>query len=110
MEFIQKKKAYDKLLGEQHFAADAKLLKGRNPNSPLLIGEMVDKKQGQSDVLWELLDLSTEEEILANRGEKPEPKKEVKAKPENKTPVAKKKAPQKKTTKPRKNPKAARKK
>lgn len=67
MEFVEKKSAYDKLIGVEYFEHDVKLLKSKNPASPFITGEIIDKKQGQSDVLWDLLDHATVAEIEKNR-------------------------------------------
>lgn len=96
MEFVEKKQAYNKLLGEQHLDDDMALLKTKNPKSDLIDMPIVDKKQGQSDVLWELLDAATFTEIEQNRGvtakaQNPKPKaQKPKAKAQKK--VIKKKA------------------
>lgn len=69
MEFAEKKTAYEKLMGEKHLEKDTELLKQKNPASAFINAPVVNRSQMQSDVLWDLLDHASEEEILKNRGE-----------------------------------------
>ena len=106
MDFAQKKIWFEKLLGAEFLEADLKLLREKKPESQALQTGLIDKKQAQSDVLWDLLEVATGEEIKTNRGEKNEVKtvqktKETTPKPQpvNKKTEEPEKEQQKKTAK-----------
>lgn len=69
MEFKDKHSHYFQMKGVGHLEADCALLKQRKPDAKSLRRLFEpDKAKLQQEVLWELLDVATAEEINANRG------------------------------------------
>ena len=67
MDFIEKKNAHDRLLGVTHLEADRELLKQKAPQHHLLKRGVFNRLQDASSILFALLDLATEEEIVRHR-------------------------------------------
>ena len=67
MDFIEKKNAHDRLLGVTHLEADRELLKQKAPQHNLLKRGIFNRLQDASSILFALLDLATEEEIVRHR-------------------------------------------
>ena len=67
MDFIAKKNAHDRLLGVTHLEADRELLKQKAPQHDLLKRGIFNRLQDASSILFALLDLATEEEIVRHR-------------------------------------------
>ena len=67
MNFSEKKEAYQSLQDPAHLEPDRELLTRKAPHAPALKTGMVDKEKSQCEILWDLLDHASEEEITANR-------------------------------------------
>ncbi|MBV5334356.1 MAG: hypothetical protein JZU49_00940 [Sulfuricurvum sp.] len=67
MNFADKKKAYKELQNSDHLCCDKELLGKLAPKSASLKSGIVDKEKAQRDVLWDLLDVATVDEIIAYR-------------------------------------------
>jgi len=75
MEFRTKKPIYEAMKGEQYCEADLALLHKVAPTHKLCEKKVYNPAKMQAEVLWELLDLCTKEEIRINRRELMEKKK-----------------------------------
>jgi hypothetical protein len=67
MNFLQKNPLYLKLQDPSALEADGLLLQKKNPKARSLSLKSFDKVKLQKEILYELLDYATEEEIINNR-------------------------------------------
>lgn len=67
MNFLQKNPLFVKLQDPGALEADRLLLQKKNPKAKALSFKSFDKAKMQKEVLYELLDHATEEEIVSNR-------------------------------------------
>lgn len=73
MDYHRKHQAYTKLKGAEHLEKDQQLLEKLNSSSKALKNlQNPDRGKVQQEVLWDLLDVASEEDILKNRGIKKE--------------------------------------
>ncbi len=100
MDFKIKNALYIKLKDVHSVNADKALLNKKNPNAKVLRLNLIDKTRESKEVLYALLDVATEEEIIRNRlntkNNNPSVKKESKKKSTRKKSTSRKKAPVKK--------------
>jgi hypothetical protein len=88
MNFLQKNPLFQKLQDKSALEADTILLHKRNPKAKALSMKFFDNAKAQKEILYELLDHATEEEIVNNRsgvvkdkGKAPAPKPTAGAQP-----------------------------
>lgn len=67
MKFAEKKEAYARLQNAEMLEKDVALLRYKKPDSTALKNAIVNREKAQKDIIWELLDVATVEEILKNR-------------------------------------------
>lgn len=67
MNFIQKNEAFLRLKSGDHLEADRALLAKMNPKSQVLTVKYLDREKERKEILYALLDVANEEEIVANR-------------------------------------------
>lgn len=67
MNFLQKNPLFQKLQDPSALGADSLLLQRKNPKAKALSFTSFDKAKMQKEILYELLDYATEEEIVNNR-------------------------------------------
>ncbi|MGV8094501.1 MAG: hypothetical protein AB2L24_21820 [Mangrovibacterium sp.] len=84
MNFAEKKQAYQDLQGSGHLEVDRELLRRKAPHAHALNTGILDPVKAQREILWALLDVTTIDEIKANRkpaeqpaNPEPEPKKDL---------------------------------
>jgi len=70
MDFLKKNELFIKLQAGDHLDADKALLTRLNPKSKILAQKFFDRNKERKEVLYELLDVADEEEILASRSGK----------------------------------------
>ena len=67
MKFSEKKQAYNRLQGAENIDSDRTLLQKHAPNAGILAAGILNKEKAQREILWELLDHASVEDIQANR-------------------------------------------
>lgn len=67
MKFSEKKQAYNRLQGAENLDSDRMLLQRHAPNAGILAAGILNKEKAQREILWELLDHASVEDIQANR-------------------------------------------
>ena len=102
MKFIEKNASYHRLKNPNAVNADRDLLKEKNPQAKVLQRKFFDVARQSNEILYALLDVASEEEIIKNRVKnrvkdvkKKIPLKVIKAK-SGKSPAKRKTAPKKK--------------
>jgi hypothetical protein len=82
MDFITKNGLYIKLQSGAHSEADSALLKEKNPKSKALNTRYFDKNREKKEILWDLIEHASEDEILDNRKKYSEKSEKIPAKEE----------------------------
>jgi hypothetical protein len=67
MNFLLKNRLFHKLQDVEALEADKRLLVERNPGSKVLTVKFFDRHKESKEILYDLLDYATEEEIVNNR-------------------------------------------